>query len=82
MDVEQRRKQILEMVRTIAIAAMEFQPDERPAFIEHTVATIRGNYEKAQGPDPELTDAWSNLLELTREMVKILEESGGTIGHA
>lgn len=29
MDVEQRRKQILGTVRTIAIAAMELQPGER-----------------------------------------------------
>jgi hypothetical protein len=82
MDVEEKRKQILGLVRTIAIAAMELQPDERQAFIDRTVAMLRRNYEKTKGPDPEVTDAWSNLLELTREMVKLLEESGGTIGHA
>ncbi len=52
------------------------------AFIKRTMAMLRRNYEKKLGSDPEVTDAWSNLLELTREMVKILEKSGGTIGHA
>ena len=61
---------------------MELQPDERQAFIERTVTMLRRNYEKTKGPDPEVADAWNSLRELTREMVKILEESGGTIGHA
>ena len=81
MDVEERRKQILGLVQTIAIAAMDLPPDERQAFIKRTVAMLRRNYEKTKGPDPDVADAWGKLLELTREIVKTLEESGGTIGH-
>ncbi len=82
MDAEQKRKQILGTVRTIAMAAMQLQPDERQGFIERTTAMIRRNYEKTHGADPDVTDVWSNLLDLTKEMVRNLEESGGTTGHA
>jgi hypothetical protein len=82
MDVEERRKQILGLVQTIAIAAMDLPPDERQAFIKRTVAMLRRNYEKTKGPDPDVIDAWGKLLDITRELVKTLEESGGPIGHA
>ncbi len=82
MDVEEKRKQILGLVQTIAIAAMDLPPDERQAFIKRTVTTVRRYYQRTHGADPDIADLASKLLILTREMVRVLEESGGNIGHA
>ncbi len=82
MDADQKRAQVLGTVRAIAMAAMELPSHERQAFIERTVDMIRRKYEATHGADPDIIEMGRKLLELTREMVKVLEESGGTIGHA
>ena len=82
MDTEQERERILGVIRTIAMAAMELPREKRQTFIERSVMMIRKNYERAYGSSPETADQAKKLLELTQEMVRILEESGGTIGHA
>ena len=82
MDRDQKREQLLGTIHAIAMAALEIQPEERQAFIKRTVTTVRRYYQRTHGADPDIADLASKLLKLTREMVRVLEESGGTIGHA
>jgi len=82
MDREQERERILGVVRAIAMAAMELPREKRQAFVGRTVTMIRKRYERAYGADPDSAEQARRVLELTHEMVRVLEESGGTIGHA
>ncbi len=61
---------------------LEQPPDQREALIERAVGKIRRDYEQQYGADPDTLAQASKLLNLTRAMLKILEESGGCIGHA
>ncbi len=82
MDTDQKRRQLLGTIHTIAMAALEIQPDDRPAFIKRTVTMVRRYYQQTYAADPDIAHLASKLPQLTREMVRTLEESGGTIGHA
>ena len=82
MDQEQKDKQLLEIVRAIAMGAMEAPPDRRTEFIECTLGKMCKIYEEKQGRAPLAAHQIRMLLELTKDMVRILETSGNTVGHA
>ena len=62
--------------------ALEHPPDQREVLITRTVARICQDYKQQHGADPDTAAQASKLLNLTRAMLKLLEESGGCIGHA
>ncbi len=80
--MDKERERILGLIRAIAMAALELPPDQRHAFIERTVTTIQRKYERAYGADPDMAEQASKIVDLAKAMLKILEKSGGTIGHA
>jgi hypothetical protein len=82
VDQEQKDKQLLEIVQAIAIGAMEAPPDRRTEFIECALGKMCETYEKKQGRASLTAHQISTLLKLTKDMVRILETSGNTVGHA
>ncbi len=82
MDDERRRQKARGLAQVLAMKALEHPPDQREALIERTVARIRKDHEQQYGADPDTAAQASRLLNLTKAMLKILEESGGCIGHA
>ena len=82
MDKEQEHKRLLEIVQSIAIAAMEAPPEHRTEFIERTVGQMCEIYGQKQGRFPIKPHQISRLLDLTKDMVRLLEQSGNTVGHA
>ncbi len=81
MDEEERRQQVRGLAQVLAMKALEHPPDQREALIERAVAKIRKDYEQKHGASPGTAAQASRLLNLAKAMLKILEESGGTIGH-
>jgi hypothetical protein len=82
VDQEQKHKQLLEIVQAIAMGAMEAPSDRRTEFIECALGKMCEIYEKKQGRAPLAAHQFSMLLDLTKNMVRILETSGNTVGHA
>ena len=82
MDDERRQQQVRGLAQTIAMKALEHPPDQREALITQAVARIRRDYEHKYGADLDTAAQASKLLNLTKTMLTILEESGGCIGHA
>ena len=87
MDEDEREKQFIAVAQAIAMKALEVPLDQRQAFIEAKISeakisSTRKGYEEKHGPDPKTAEQARKLLDLTRTMVRILEQSGGTIGHA
>ncbi len=82
MDDERRQQQARGLAQTIAMKALEHPPEQREALIERAVVRIRRDYEQKYGADLDTAAQASKLLNLTKSMLKILEESGGCIGHA
>jgi hypothetical protein len=82
VDQEQKDKQLLEIVQAIAMGAMEAPPDRRTEFIECALGKMCETYEKKQGRASLTAHQISTLLKLTKDMVRILETSGNTVGHA
>ena len=81
MDHEERQ-QFLAMAQTIGMQAMELPPHKRPEFIKRAVTAIRRDFDRKHGADPSTAEIASKLETLTGMLVKLIEESGGTIGHA
>jgi hypothetical protein len=46
------------------------------------VTAIHRNYAQKHGADPSTTDMASRLEKLTAALLRMIEESGGFIGHA
>jgi hypothetical protein len=82
MDKDQKHRDLLKIVQTIAVAALDIPPDRRTEFIECMVGRMCELYGKKQGRAPIAAQRISMLLELTKDMVRILETSGNTVGHA
>ena len=82
MDEDKQRRRLIAMAQNLAMQALELPPDKRQNAIVYAVGKIRRDYERKHGANPDTAEQARKLLELTRAMVKILEESGGTIGHA
>ncbi len=79
---DKRQQQVRGLAQVLAMKALEHPPDQREALIARAVARIRRDHEQQHGADPDTAAQASKLLNLTRAMLKILEESGGCIGHA
>ncbi len=82
MDDERQRRQTRGLAQVLAMKALEHPPDQREVLITRTVARIRQDYEQQYGADPGTAAQAGQLLSLAKAMLKILEESGGYIGHA
>jgi hypothetical protein len=78
---EVQRQELIEIAQRIALQAIELPPEERPDFIQSTVATIRARYERKHGVNPSATKTAAKLQALTEVVMQILEEDGGQIGH-
>ncbi len=73
----------LEMVVTdLARRAMQLPPSERYAFIMDEIVAVRVVYEEKYGRHPNIFELDRNLRAWAQTLVKLLEESGGTSGHA
>ena len=79
---DERQQQVRGLAQVLAMKALEHPPDQREALIARAVARIRRDYEQQHGADPDTATQATRLLNLTRAMLRILEESGGCIGHA
>ena len=82
MADEKEREQFLAVAQTIGLQAMELAPEQRLAFIKRTVAAIHRGYARQYGADPSTKEMADKLEKLTATLVKMIEESGGTVGHA
>ncbi len=82
MDVEERQRLAVGLIQTIAMQAMELPADQRPEFIRRAVMAVRREFERKYTADPMLTEATDKLQAMIEAMVQIIEESGGSIGHA
>ena len=82
MDDEERQKLAIGLAQSIAMQAMELPADRRQEFIKRAVAAVRSEFERKFGGDPDLAEAASKLHALIETMVALLEESGGSVGHA
>ncbi len=82
MDDEERQKLAIGLAQAIAMQAMELQADQRPVFIRRSVTAVRREFERKYVADPDIAEAADKLQGLIETMVAILEESGGSVGHA
>ena len=82
MDDEERQRLAVGLIQTIAMQAMELPADQRPEFIRRAVMAVRREFERKYTADPMLTEATDKLQAMIEAMVQIIEESGGSIGHA
>ena len=73
----------LEMIVTdLARRAMQLPPTERYTFIMDEIVAVCVTYEEKHGPHTNIRELDRRLRAWGQTLVKILEESGGTIGHA
>jgi histidine ammonia-lyase len=82
MADEARQRLAVGLIQTIAMQAMELPADQRPEFIRRAVMAVRREVERKYTADPMLTEATDKLQAMIEAMVQIIEESGGSIGHA
>lgn len=82
MDDERQQQQVRGLAQVLAMGALEHPPDQREALIVRAVTRIRREHEQQHGADPDTAAQASRLLNLTRAILKLLEASGGCIGHA
>ena len=82
MDDEERQRLAVGLIQTIAMQAMELPADHRPEFIRRAVMAVRREFERKHTEAPILTEATDKLQAMIEAMVQIMEESGGSIGHA
>jgi RIO-like serine/threonine protein kinase len=82
MDDEERQKLALGLAQTIAMQAMELPAEHRPKFIKRAVTVVRREFERKYVADPDTGEAADRLQALVETMVKLIEESGGSVGHA
>jgi hypothetical protein len=86
MDKKQQAERIQKIVDTIALKAIEFPLEARPAFIEGEVARVREAFRQTYEADPRLAACAMELVdqmdEWIRERVQILEVGDGKTGTA
>ena len=82
MDDERWQQQVRGLAQVLAMKALEHLPDQREALITRAVTRIRREHEQRHGADLDTAAPASRLLNLTRAMLRLLEESGGCINHA
>jgi hypothetical protein len=82
MDDEERQRLIIGLAQTIAMQALELPHQGRQDFVKRAVMAVQAEFERKYGPDPALAEAADKLRTLIRTMVDLLEESGGSVGHA
>jgi hypothetical protein len=82
LDDERWQQQVRGLAQVLAIKALVHPPDQRDALITRAVARIRREHEQRHGADLDTAAPASRLLNLTRAMLRLLEESGGCINHA
>ncbi len=82
MDDEERQRLAVGLAQTIGMQAMELPANQRPEFIKRAVTAVRREFERKYVADPEIAEAADKLQALIETMVKIIEESGGSVGHA
>ena len=82
MDDEERQRLIVGLAQTIAMQALEVPANQRQQFIKRAVTAVQTEFERKYGTDPNLAEAADKLQALIKTMVGLLEESGGSVGHA
>ncbi len=85
MDPKQddQNRLFLEMIVTdLARRAMQLPPSERYAFIMDEIVGVRVAYEDKHGRHPNISELDRSLRAWAQTLVKLLEDSGGTTGHA
>jgi hypothetical protein len=82
MDKQQQAERIQKIADTIAVKAIEFPLEDRPAFIEDEVARVREAFRQTYEADPRLAACAMELVdqmdEWIRQRVQILEGGGKT----
>ena len=81
MDEKQRDK-LVGLAQTLAMTALEHPPDQRQVLIKGAIEKLLNDFEQKHGPNPVNAELAKKLLSMTTALLKILEESGGTVGHA
>jgi hypothetical protein len=86
MDKQQQAERIQKIVDTIALKAIEFPLEARPALIEGEIARVREAFRQTYEADPRLAACAMELVdqmdEWIRERVQILEVGDGKTGTA
>ncbi len=82
MDDEERLRLTIGLAQTIAMQALELPAEGRMTFIARAVTAVRTEFERQYGSDLHLGEATDKLSGLIETMVKLIEESGGSVGHA
>ncbi len=81
MEDEERRQLAVGLAQSIAMQAMELPANQRPEFIKRAVIAVQSEFERKYVADPEIAEAANKLQALIETMVKLIEESGGSVGH-
>ena len=86
MDRNKQAEQIGKLVNIFAMRVMEAPPEERQAYLGSQIGGFRRTFEHAYNTDEKEAGCTSAFVdkveELTRGLVRMLERSGGMIGHA
>ncbi len=82
MDDEERKRLVVGLAQSIAMQALELPTEQRSKFIRRAVMAVRTEFERQYGAAPDMDEATSKLWALIETMVKLIEESGGAVGHA
>jgi len=75
-------ERLMSVVNIIAMDAIELPPEERQAFIQKEVRETRELIEKSKGASPLANEFCEKLEEWITAAVRLMENSGGTIGRA
>jgi hypothetical protein len=81
-DDESERRQFLAIFQTIGMQAMELPREQRLAFIHRAVTAIYRDYERKKEADPTTAEMAERLEKMSAALVRMIEESGGSVGHA
>ena len=79
---DEERRQLITVAQTIGMQAMELPPEQRTEFIRRSVTAIHRDYAQKYGGDASTAEMADRLEKLTATLVKLIEESGGSIGNA
>ena len=75
-------ERLMAVVNVIAMDTIELPPEERQAFIQKEVRDTRELIEKTKGASLLANEFWEKLEQLITVAVRLMENSGGTIGRA
>jgi hypothetical protein len=79
---DEGRRQLITVAQTIGMQAMELPAERRAEFIRRSVTAIHRDYAQKYGGDASTAELADRLEKLTATLVKLIEESGGSIGNA